>query len=55
MRQKSLKYNIMHNMINPVFISVTEPAQFIQELTAKCFRVRKNINHMQPFSDLSHA
>lgn len=55
MKQKPLTYNIMHTMTNPVFISITKSAHYIQELTAKCFRVRKNISHVQPFSDLNHA
>lgn len=53
MKQKPLTYNIMHTMTNLVFI--TKSAHYIQELTAKCFRVRKNISHMQPFSDLNNA
>lgn len=55
MKQKPLKYNIMHNKTNLVFESITKSVHFIQKLTAKHFRVKKNMSHMQPSSDLNHA
>lgn len=54
-KEKPLKYNIMRNMTNVVFISVPESARFIQEQRATCSRVRENTSHLQPFGDLNYA